>query len=116
MAALTIQGSELVVTLSMLEKLGALHGDVRVPLTAVTGVRLTDTPYAELRGLRVGTGVPFVIVLGRMLFRGGQDFVALYGRRRTAVIDLAPGLEFSRLLISEPDEAVVRALRGEAAA
>ena len=111
MANLRIEGEELVVELSMLEQLGAIATGVRVPLSEVTAVRTTDDPYAELRGIRVGTGLPYVIVLGRMVFPGGRDFVAIYGRRRrTVVIDLARGSGYQRLLLSSPDPAVVEAL------
>ena len=110
MATLKLEGDEVVVELSTMEKVGALLGDVRVPRASVTGARITEDPYRELRGLRVGTGIPYVIVLGRMVFGGGQDFVAIYRTLPTAVIDLAPGQRFARLLVSSPDPAVVAAL------
>ena len=102
-ATLVLEGSSLVVRLSALEKIGGLSGDVSVPLTQVVGARVTDRPYAELRGMRVGTGLPFVIVLGRMIYRGGKDFVAVYGTGRTVVVELAPGAPYRRLLVSTPD-------------
>ncbi len=110
MATLKLDGDDLVVELSPLEQVGAITTGVRIPRSSVTAARLTDDPYAELRGLRVGTGIPYVIVLGRMVFPGGKDFVAIYGTRRTAVIDLAPGSRYARLLVSSPDESVVAAL------
>ncbi|MBN8616475.1 MAG: hypothetical protein J0L92_38175 [Deltaproteobacteria bacterium] len=112
MATLKIEGEDVVVALTALEQVGALMGSVRVPRASVTSVRMTDDPYRELRGLRVGTGLPYVIVLGRMIFSAGQDFVAIYRTRPTAVIDLAPGSQFARLLVSSPDPAVVAALAG----
>jgi hypothetical protein len=110
MATLKLEGDEVVVELSTMEKLGALMGSVRVPRASVTGARITEDPYRELRGIRVGTGLPYVIVLGRMMFAGGQDFVAIYRTLPTAVIDLAPGQRFARLLVSSPDPTVVAAL------
>jgi hypothetical protein len=36
-----------------------MHGDIRVPLSAVTSVRAVDDPWPELRGIRApGTGLP----------------------------------------------------------
>lgn len=110
MAGLRIEGEELVVELSGLEKLGGLTRGVRVPLSAVTGARQTDEPYAELRGIRVGTGIPWVIVLGRMVYVGGTDFVAVYGTGRTAVIDLRDQ-RFRRLLVSGVNDATVDEIR-----
>jgi len=52
MADLIIEDGELVVRLSTLEKAGAIRGDVRVPLSAVTGVRVSETPFEVIRGLR----------------------------------------------------------------
>lgn len=91
------------VRLSALEKLGGLSGDVRVPLSQVVGARVTDRPYAELRGMRVGTGLPFVILLGRMIYLGGKDFVAIYGTGRTVVVELAAGAPYRRILVSTKD-------------
>ena len=55
MPRLFVDGSDLVVGLSWLEKLGAVHRNVRIPLRAVVGrrpavrVELTDeAPYAQL--------------------------------------------------------------------
>ena len=103
MAEIILERSSLVVRLSTLEKLGGLSGDVVVPLSQVVGARVTDRPYAELRGLRVGTGLPFVIVLGRMIHGDGKDFVAIYGTGRTVIVELAPGAPYRRLMVSTDD-------------
>ena len=65
MATLTVDGNHLVVLLSALEKIGALRGNISVPLSSVRAVRVSDTPWSELRGIRApGTGLPRVISLG----------------------------------------------------
>ena len=102
-ATLHLEGSTLVVRLSTLEKVGGLSGDVRVPLANVVGARVTDRPYAELKGIRVGTGLPFVIVLGRMIYGSGTDFVAIYGTGRTVIVELAEGSRYRRILVSTDD-------------
>jgi len=59
MATLAVDGNELVVRLSALEKIGALRGNIRVPLASVRAVRVSETPWSELRGVRApGTGLP----------------------------------------------------------
>lgn len=116
MARLSVDGGDLVLSLSLLERLGALHRGIRVPLPQVTEVAVTDRPWPLLRGLRApGTGVPYLIALGTWRYRGGRDFVAVYRRLPAVVVTLAQG-PFTRLLVSSPDAAgvaaAVRAARG----
>jgi hypothetical protein len=111
MAELTIEGEDLVVRLSSLERLGAFRGDVRVPLSTVREVRVSAEPWAELRGLRApGTGIPGVISLCTRRGRGFRDFAAVY-RRQPAVVVECSGAPFDRLVISCADaEAKARML------
>ena len=50
MALLRRIGDELVVTLNDLEKAGALRGDVHVPFSAVRSVRVSTSPFVDLKG------------------------------------------------------------------
>ncbi|HST16566.1 MAG TPA: hypothetical protein VLK36_02785 [Gaiellaceae bacterium] len=101
MATLRREGGELVVKLNDLEKLGALHGDVRVPWPAVTGVRVSESPFRELRGMRApGTGLPGVIALGTWRGTGGKEFAALYRGGPAVIVTLESG-EWRRLLVSD---------------
>ncbi len=114
MARLDVEGEHIVLRLSALEKLGAMHRNVTVPLTAVRDVRATDTPWSELRGLRApGTGIPGVIALCTLRGRGFRDFAAIYRRGPAVVID-AEGAKFDRLIVSCVDAASeVARLRAE---
>ena len=108
MATLRREGDELVVLLNDLEKVGALRGGPRVPLSAIRDVRVTESPFRELRGLRApGSGIPGALALGTWRYRGGKDFAALYRGGPALVIDLE-GADLSRLLISAHDAALVR--------
>lgn len=111
MATLRVEGAHVVVELSFLEKLGALSRGYRAPLSMVSGVHVSDRPYQELRGLRVGTALPFVIVLGRMVYGEGTDFVAIYGTGRTVIVELAEGARYRRLFVSGASDQVVDQLR-----
>lgn len=65
MAGLAVEGHDLVVLLNPVEKVGAMHGSIRVPLTNVIAVEPSNAVWHELRGLRMpGTGFPGVIALG----------------------------------------------------
>ena len=111
MASLVAEDGDLRVRLSRREKLGALHGDIRVPLDAVEDLHVSHRPFSELRGTRApGTGIPRVIALGTWRYRGGKDCAALY-RGKPAVIVRLRDAPFQRLLIAADDaDAVAAAL------
>lgn len=114
MAQIVVSGHDLVVRLSLMEKVGAFHADVRIPLRAVCAVRVVEDPWSALRGVRApGTGVPGVISLGTRRGAGIRDFAAVYAHTPAVVIDAA-GAEFDRLVISSAT-ATADALRIDAA-
>lgn len=103
MAAIEIDGSDLVVRMSRWERLAALRREVRVPRKAVRQVRVTAQPWQELRGVRApGMGIPRVIMLGTTRGRGGPQFAAVYGNRPAVVVDLE-GAGLRRLIVSMAD-------------
>jgi len=106
-ADILVRDGELIVQLSMLEKLGALHADVHVPLSQVVTARVVEHPWGALRGMRLpGTGIPGVIMLGTKRGRFGADFVAVYHDRPAVVVELRD-TAFSRLLVTVDDPAAV---------
>ena len=116
MAELIVEGPELVVRLSWLEKLAALRGNVRVPLRAARSASVEPDPWAVLRGTRApGTGIPGVIAYGIRRFSGGPDFAAVLGRRPTVRVDLDEESPFARLVVSVSDaESTAAAIRSAA--
>jgi hypothetical protein len=107
MATLAIQGSELCVCLTGLEKLAAMSGGVRVPLAAVSAIAVEPDPWGALRGIRApGTGIPGVIAYGVRRATGGRpDFVAVHGRGSAIRVELGPTARFERLLVTVADPA-----------
>lgn len=104
MAELRVEDGLLRVRLSALEKLGAMRGDIQIPLVTITAVRVTDDPWSELRGVRApGTGLPGVISLCTRRGNGIRDFAAVYGRAGRAVVVETRGTEFDRLVVSRDD-------------
>jgi hypothetical protein len=102
-AELVIDGSDLVVRLSPLEKLGAFRGNVRVPVSAVRAVRVSAPAWSELRGIRApGTGWPGAIALGTRRGGFGRDFAAVSRDRAAVVVELEDA-PFGRLVICTPD-------------
>ena len=104
MATLTPDSGDLVLRLSRREKFGGMHGDIRVPLSAVEDVAVTDKPFAELRGQRApGTGIPRVIALGTWrTSRKDNGFAAVYRGKRGVVVRLRDS-EFGWLCVSADD-------------
>jgi hypothetical protein len=111
MAEVRVDGGEVVVHLSTLEKAEAVHGDVRVSLADITAVRVVDSAWTELRGIRApGTGVPNVIAVGTRRGGFGKDFAAVHGTGPAVVVELT-GADYSRLVVTSDDApAVVAAL------
>ncbi len=103
MARLNVEGEELVLDLSGLEKAEGFHGNIRVPLSSVRDVRYVDDPWPELRGIRApGTGVPGVIAVGTRRGSGIKDFAAVHGQGPAVVVELE-GADFDRLVVTEDD-------------
>lgn len=63
MAHLVVDGDELVLRLTRAEKLEGVHGDLREPLSSVTGVEVLDDAHlaADILGFKVGTRIPGVV-------------------------------------------------------
>ena len=112
MAELQVEGSDLVLHMSALEKAEGFHRDIRVPRRAVTSVRVVDDAWPELRGMRApGTGVPNVIAVGTRRGGFGKDFAAVHGKGPAVVVELT-GSEFDRLIVTSEDAtALAEAIR-----
>jgi hypothetical protein len=104
-AELVVDGDALVLRLRPLEKAEGAHGDIRLPLAAVTAVRSVDDPWPELRGIRApGTGLPNVIAVGTRRGSFGKDFAAVHGKGAAIVVELE-GADYGRLVVTCHDAA-----------
>ncbi len=111
MNVLEIEVGTLRYRLQPIEKVGALNGSPRMPLSALREVKLVKDPWTTevLRGIRApGTGFPYLIMLGTMRHRRGKDFCVVYKRRPVLVLEFASG-PWSRWVIpaSENNQAVL---------
>lgn len=94
-------GTQVVVALSRMEQLGAVHGNLTLPLTAISAVRVSSDPWSELKGIRCpGTCCPGLIALGTMRYSGGKDFVAVYRHRPALLLQLGPAAKNQEGLLS----------------
>jgi len=118
MAELIIDDWDLVVRLTLGEKIWGFHNDIRVRLPTVVAVAPDPQPWLHLRGWRMA-GISMVgrAVLGTRRHGEGYDFCILHRDHPAVRIDLDAG-RFSRLLVSVPEggDATAEAARIAAAA
>src|SRR5437762_14219527 len=102
MAELIIDDWDLIVRLTLGEKIWGFHGDIRVRLPSIVSVAPDPKPWLGLRGWRMA-GISFagVAVLGTRRHGDGYDFCALHGDGPAVRVDLSTG-GFSGLGIGVP--------------
>jgi hypothetical protein len=104
MATVTVDGPDLVVRLSWKEKMGALHGGVRIPVSSVRAASVELTPWNAIRGQKVaGTGIPGRTALGVRYSSAGRDFTAVHPEQPAVLIELDDSSPYSRLIVSVAD-------------
>ena len=94
MAKIVKVGDELILELSIFEKLGALHSSPRAPIDSIEKIEFVDQLWGSLtlRGIRApGTALPYVVLLGTLRGRDYKDFVAMKGRGEGVVLTLKSG-------------------------
>jgi hypothetical protein len=117
-ARLLIDDRRVTVSMSAMEKLEALHLNLRVPRTAVIAAREVPdglaelrgvAPGTDLRGLGTGTGLPGVMMVGTIRDGYGLTFAVCRGRGPAVVLDLA-GHTYDRIVLTveDPSEIVSR--------
>ncbi len=91
--------------------MGGLRTSPEVLLSEVESVEIVKNPWTSkvLKGIRIGTGIPFVVLLGTMKYIKGKDFCAVYKRRPNAVITLKSG-PFKRWIFEIKDMSEIEAL------
>jgi hypothetical protein len=106
MTNLAIEGPELVVHLSVAERLAALRSsDARFALSSVIDAAVEPNAWAALRGVRApGTGIPYVIAYGTLRHGDGKDLALVRGGKKPGLrVDFSPAAPFARLVITVPD-------------
>ena len=103
MAQIIEQNGNLVLTLSKLEKVAALPGDIVAKKSDLISQKTIDKPWRSgvLRGFRApGTGIPFYLLLGTMRYIGGKDFTIIYRNKPVEVFEFKNG-PYKRWIISK---------------
>ncbi|MFI5685177.1 hypothetical protein [Streptomyces sp. NPDC051636] len=112
-ARLVVDGDDVVVRLTLRERLLARRREVRVPLAAVREVTVQPDWWRALRGERhAGRRLPGRFCLGEWRHTRGRDFVAVRESGPVVLVGLWPPAGYARLAVSAPDaEAAARAVR-----
>lgn len=112
MAHLVVHGDRVRLELSLLEALGAIHSSPEIAISEIESIEIVANPWTSgvLKGVRIGTGVPFVVLLGTMKYLSGKDFCIIYKRRPNAVITTKSG-PFKRWIFEIKDMAEIEALQ-----
>jgi hypothetical protein len=111
MAILSMHDDRLRLALTASEKLAGLHGDIEVPLSAVTSARVERAPLSAVRGVRApGLAIPGRVKIGTWRGRGRRAFVVARRDVPAVRVTLA-GTGHDELLVSTPEaEPIVAAL------
>lgn len=110
MAEVDLNDKELVIRLTPLEKVAALRGDLRVPISRLRGAEIVEDPFAILKGFRApGTSIARVLAAGTWRYRGSKSFVILHRRERAVRIQLVDH-ELDQLVIGtrQPEQLLER--------
>ncbi len=112
MAHLVINDNRVRLQLSFLETLGAIRMSPEVSISEIESVEIVANPWSSevLKGIRIGTGIPFIALLGTMKYIKGKDFCVIYKRRPNAVVTLKSG-PFKRWIFEIKDTSEINALK-----
>lgn len=101
MAEVDLVGDQLSIRFSRSEKIWGLVSDLSVPRSSVQAVSLIES-WREVRGWRVGLGLPGVRLIGVWRKHGHKQLVSL--RRDAASVKFVlSGEKYDEVLLSTPD-------------
>lgn len=115
MAAIAVEGKEIMVQLQQREKAAALHGDLRFPLQSIVAVDVVADAFDAVRGLRApGLAIPRRTRIGTWRRAGGKTFAVAH-RGTAAVRIMLQGQPYASVVVCVPEpEAAAGQLRAAA--
>ena len=116
MAELDREGADLVVKLGTEEKLEAVHGDIRVPMSSVREVEVVDDAVHAVNAYRksVGAAWPGRFVIGTFRSDGAKTFAVVHHSTPRGVRVRLEGANFDELLVGCDDPEAVASRLGAA--
>ena len=111
MPKLELTDDQLIIRLTPAEKLAALHGDLKVNGVAIRGAAVADKKWWITLGMRIGTGLPGVVIAGTFIKKGDRAFVS-WTRKAGQPLEItlaakmaadARGTQFTRIIVGIDD-------------
>jgi hypothetical protein len=115
MAELRVEGGDLVLHLTRMEKAEGVHGDLRAPLSAVRGVDILDDAHAPVgvhAGLKIGTRIPGVIEVGTVQGATKRLFAAVHHNTPRGLRIRLEGNDYDEWIVGCADPETVAAALG----
>lgn len=118
MAELMREADHLLLKLSTAEKMESVHGDIRVPISAVKSVTVLNDVIHAVRGMKIpGTRIPGVLAMGTFLSGSDTTFAIVHHQNQRGLhVILAgrssTGVDFTALIIGLNDPEGVMARLG----
>jgi hypothetical protein len=110
MAELQVEGGELVLHLSGMEKLEAVHGDLRAPLSAVRAVEVLDDAHEPAdHGFKVGERLPGVSEVAVVRTGGQRLFAAVHRDTPRGVRVDFDGTDYDAWIVGCSDPEAIKA-------
>lgn len=102
MAKVSINPANLRVQLTVAEQILGVHGSLTVPGKQVVGAQALGKGWWQTLGLRIGTGLPGVMLAGTFVRKGDRAFVSWSRGKQALQINLT-GNKYSRIVVGVDD-------------
>lgn len=102
MAKVTINPANLRVTLTRAEAFWGLHRSLTVPGKQVVGAQALGKGWWKTLGLRIGAGIPGLLIAGTFVRKGDRAFVSWKRGEQVLQINLS-GNKYTRIVVGVED-------------
>jgi hypothetical protein len=102
MAKITVTPASLKVELTKNEQFWGLHRSLTVPGKEVVGAQALSKGWWTTLGLRIGTGLPGVMLAGTFIRKGDRAYVSWSRGKQALQINLS-GNKYSRVIVGVDD-------------
>lgn len=109
MAAIGIEGDEVVLRLGAVERLEGVHSDLRASLASLRSVEVLDDALGAVRGCRMpGTSIPGVVAVGTFVEKGTRIFAVVHHATTRGVRLRFDGSTYDEWIVGldDPDDVV----------